>query len=54
MRTFYAGLRTRDVRVSDALRRAQLAMLRTARDARGQAHARPYYWAAFVPSASTP
>lgn len=50
MRSFYAGLKGRGVRVSDALRRAQLAMLRGAT----ASHARPYYWAGFVPSASAP
>jgi CHAT domain-containing protein/tetratricopeptide (TPR) repeat protein len=49
MRTFYAGLARAGSRTSDALRRAQLAMLK----GKDEAHRRPYYWAAFVASTAT-
>ena len=48
MRNFYAALKKPGTRISDALREAQLAMLR---DPTGQ-RVRPYFWAAFVPSAA--
>ncbi len=50
MRNFYAGLKRPHARVGEALRAAQLAMLRSGKGT----HARPYYWVAFVSSSSAP
>lgn len=50
MRKFYAGLKRPHARIAEALRTAQLSMLRSAQGTRS----RPYYWAAFVPSVAAP